>query len=65
MPCNYIKKALHTKQGFFINLNNCLSTANNIHIFINKETALEKLAIDAQALFTTLSPDSATSTSDK
>lgn len=38
-------------------MNNCLSTANNFHTSINKEIALDNLAIGALDLLTTLSPN--------
>lgn len=60
IPHNYVKKILHTKQVSPINLNNYLSTASNFFTFINKKTALEKLAINAQALLTIFFPDPTT-----
>lgn len=65
MPRNYVKKAFRTKQAPPINSNDCTSTANNLHTSINKETASEKLAIDAQAFLTTLSPNPTPLASDK
>ncbi len=57
MPYNFGKNTLCTKQTSSIHLNNYFSITNILHTSINKETALEKLAIDIQVFLTLVSPD--------